>query len=210
MQIGMQFWLGITQSPGMVCMKGRGTAPRPRADLGASEGDMGPGAPTSPCISHFPVPQVFLLPRQQDLPRFTGTGCGEWGWMDRGGRGGGWSDCGPRGCALVAALPLCVGAVLPPCHARPLSPCRGCICHSGRAGDTGHGELCFSEDRHFIWTPDSRNQQGWWLQLGSCQVVWLSWGEGRGEQGCLCCREGFIGFLWGEEDRLHARSGGGG
>lgn len=96
MQKRMQFWLGITQPPGMVCMKGRGTALRPRADLGARERYMGPGAPTSPGVSHLPVPQVFLFPRQQALPWVTGAGCGEWGWMDRGGWGGGWRHHGPE------------------------------------------------------------------------------------------------------------------
>lgn len=28
--------------------------------------DVGPGASTSPCVSHLPVPRVFLLPRQLD------------------------------------------------------------------------------------------------------------------------------------------------
>lgn len=127
--------------------------------------------------------------------------------MDRGGWGGGWSARGLGGCAAVVALPVPADAVLPPRRARPLSPCRGCICPAGRAGDTGRGELRFSEDRHFVWTPESRSQQGWWLRLervgqqsGSYQAVWLGWGDGRGEQGSLCCRVGITGFLCREED----------
>lgn len=87
---------------------------------------------------------------------------------------GGWTEVDGVADGGTMGQRLCCGggtscAVLPPHHGCPLSPCRGC--HPDRAGDTGHGELRFSEDRHLVWAPDSRSQQGWWLQLGRAGLL---------------------------------------
>lgn len=71
--------------------------------------------------------------------------------MDR----GGWSAHGLRGCPVVVALPGGEGRVLPvPSPTAALAKRmirRGRISLSGRAGYTGHGELCFGEDKYFVW-----------------------------------------------------------
>lgn len=167
--------------------------------------DVGPGASTSPCVSHLPVPRVFFLPRQLDEEQgncLESQGQGvesEGGWTEEDGA----VDGVPVGSEAVLRSWLYLCLQVRCC----LFACRGCICPAGRAGDTGRGELRFSEDRHFVWTPEGRSQQDWWLRLervgrqsGSYQAVWLGWGDGRGEQGSPCCRVGITGFLCREED----------
>lgn len=76
----------------MVCMKGRGTALKPRADLRAGEG--GTGVLEPPLALET---LISLCPRQQDreqgiFPKPQGQSVGVPGWMVR----CGWSDHGLR------------------------------------------------------------------------------------------------------------------
>lgn len=215
MQVGMQFWLGFTQPLGMVCMKGRGTALRPRADLGAREEDMALEPPPA-LVSPIPLcPRYSCFP-QQDLPWVTCTGGGERGWMDRGGWGGGWSACGQRLCCDGGTTCACgCAAASSPCPC-PL-PMQGL--HLSHRQGWGHGPrgAALQWRQTFCLDPWQVEPAGLVAAAGESGAAvgilpgsLAGLGEGRGEQGCLRCGVGIIGFLWGEEDRLHVRSGEGG
>lgn len=164
-------------------MKGRGTALRQRADLGAREGDLGRGVCQPLCLLSPCAPGVLAAQAAgfalRDRDRV---------WMDRRGWGGGWSGRGPEAVLGWWHCPCCgCGAASSPCL--PLCPCRAAsVTHTG-LGTRPRGPVLLREDRHFLWSPEGRSQQGWWLQLqraglpsGFCQAVWLGWGEGRGDE----------------------------